>query len=88
MCLRHLYFGLEIPISLLDIHLTSARLSCRRFLRARQFDVRKAVDFFRAACQARNDSNFDKFYENLDIDDYEDTRKLVCHDSQNANIIC
>lgn len=60
----------------MGIHLTFARSSCRRFLRARQFDVKKALDFFRAACQARDDSHFVKFYENVDVVDYEETRKL------------
>ena len=66
------------PGSPLSMHLIFAGTSCRRFLRARQFDVKKALDFFRVACQARKNNSFFDFYENVDVVDYEQTRKLVC----------
>ena len=66
------------PGSPLSIHLTFAGNFCRRFLRARQFDVKKALDFFRVACQARKDSSFFEFYENVDVTEYEQNSKLVC----------
>ena len=66
------------PGSPLSIHLIFAGNFCRRFLHARQFDVKKALDFFRVACQARKDSSFFDFYENVDVIEYEQTRKLVC----------
>ena len=52
---------------------------CRRFLRASRFHVRKALDFFWIACQARKDSSFFVFYENADVMEYETSRKLVCN---------
>ena len=64
----------------LGIHLIFTRASYRRFLRARQFGVKNAVDFFRTACQVRRDSRFLRFYENVDVPDYEEARKLVRHD--------
>ena len=78
-CLRHTYVIVKVPAVIIGPHLTSARPPCRRFLRARQFHVQKALDFFWAPCQARNDSSFVRFYENVDVVDYEETRKLVCH---------
>lgn len=82
---------MKVPAVIIGPHLTSARPPCRRFLRARQFHVQKALDFFWAPCQARNDSSFVRFYENVDVVDYEETRKLFmawtgCRDKRGLTI--
>ena len=74
-CVLKLWMSAGLPLS---IRLIFAGNFCRRFLRARQFDVKKAIDFFRVICQARKDSSLFDFYENVDVTEYEQTRKLVC----------
>ena len=74
-CVLKLWMSLGSPLS---THLIFVGGFCRRFLRARQFDVRKALEFFWVACQARKDSSVFDFYENVDVMEYEKSRELVC----------
>ncbi|KKZ59015.1 hypothetical protein EMCG_00880 [[Emmonsia] crescens] len=47
-----------------------------RFLRARKFDVKGAVDQFRATEEWRKTNQIDALYQNFDVDSYEEARKV------------
>ena len=49
----------------------------RRFFRARQTNVRGALKQFSDAYTARQVNQVSVFYENVEVKDYEETRKLV-----------
>ncbi|OAX77563.1 hypothetical protein ACJ72_08137 [Emergomyces africanus] len=47
-----------------------------RFLRARRFDVKGAVDQFKATEEWRKTNQIDTLYQNFDVDSYEDARRV------------
>lgn len=49
----------------------------RRFLRARKFDVQGALDQFHATEQWRAANEIDLLYENIDVESYEESRRVV-----------
>jgi hypothetical protein len=49
----------------------------RRFLRARKFDVPSAYDQLVKAEEWRKDNDIEELFENVDIDEFERTRRLV-----------
>ena len=50
-----------------------------RFLSARRFDAQKAYSHFQKAYQVRNTNKLCEFYENIDVEVYQQTTTLVCH---------
>jgi hypothetical protein len=51
----------------------------RRFLRARQFDVEAAHTQFKEAINLRTSTSITKFYDEIDIHDFDEARKLYPH---------
>jgi hypothetical protein len=49
----------------------------RRFLRARRFDVKGALDQFQATEEWRATNQIDLLYENIEVDSYEESRRVV-----------
>jgi hypothetical protein len=49
----------------------------RRFLRARKFDVNGAFNQFTDTEEWRKDNNIESLYENIDVESYEDSRRMV-----------
>lgn len=49
----------------------------RRFLRARKFEVEAAWTQFKDTEDWRRDIALDKLYENIDVDSYEEARRMV-----------
>lgn len=52
-------------------------LWARRFLRARRFVPQDAVQQFSDTERWRAENQIDTIYENIDVKDYEETRRLV-----------
>lgn len=50
---------------------------CRRFLRARRFDVEGAWAQFKDTEDWRKDNAIEKLYENISVDSYEAARRMV-----------
>ena len=50
---------------------------CRRFFRARKYNVDEAYKMFNAVCLAREKDRHCVFYDNLDIDLFDETRNIV-----------
>lgn len=48
---------------------------CRRFLRARRFDPRKAERQFADTATWRKENDVDNLYANFDVDEFESTRR-------------
>lgn len=49
----------------------------RRFLRARKFDVNGGLAQFKATEEWRKTNHIDALYENIDVESYEDSRRVV-----------
>lgn len=49
----------------------------RRFLRARRFDVDASFVQFRDTEDWRRDNNIEALYENIDVESYEASRRMV-----------
>ena len=50
---------------------------CRRFLRARRFDVNGAVEQFKSTEEWRAENRLDDLYANIDVNSYEEARRVV-----------
>lgn len=50
----------------------------RRFLRARRFDVNAAFQQFKDTEDWRKENNIEALYENIDVESYEEARRVVC----------
>ncbi|KAK5069970.1 hypothetical protein LTR16_009442, partial [Cryomyces antarcticus] len=48
-----------------------------RYLRARKFDPKQAFRQFKDTEDWRKENELDKLYDTIDVDEYEETRKLV-----------
>lgn len=49
----------------------------RRFLRARKFDVNGAFNQFKDTEEWRKTNNIESLYENIDVESYEESRRMV-----------
>jgi hypothetical protein len=54
----------------------------RRFLRARRFVVAEAWTQFKSTEDWRKETQIDQLYETIDLDHYEETRRLVSQTPQ------
>jgi len=54
-----------------------ANVLCRRFLRARRFHVEDAFQQFKHTEEWREATQLDVIYDTIDLDQYEQTRRLV-----------
>ena len=52
-------------------------LLARRFFDARKCDVGAADSQFKEACLAREVNQLNSFYENIGVEEFEETRRLV-----------
>jgi hypothetical protein len=52
-------------------------LTSRRFLRARRFQLDPAFDQFNGTEKWRRENRLSELYETIDVEAYEETRKLV-----------
>ena len=50
---------------------------CRRFFRARKYNVEEAYKMFNAVCLTREKHRHCVFYDNIDIESFEETRRIV-----------
>lgn len=50
---------------------------CRRFLRARRFQLDPAFDQFNGTEKWRKENRLTELYETIDVEAYEETRRLV-----------
>jgi hypothetical protein len=63
--------------SVYDVCESQLLIFCRRFLRARRFIVADAYKQFQETEDWRKANEIDKLYETIDLDQYEETRRLV-----------
>jgi hypothetical protein len=50
----------------------------RRYLRARKFNPQEALKQFKDTEDWRKDNKLDELYDTIDIQEYEESRRLVC----------
>lgn len=50
---------------------------CRRFFRARKYNIEDAYKMFNAVCLTREKHRHCVFYDNIDIESFDETRRIV-----------
>ena len=60
----------------------------RRYLRARRFNPQDALKQFKDTEEWRKDTQLDQLYQTIEVEEYEQTRRLVwqCADGNDASI--
>ena len=68
---------LSVHIFALSLDRTVPNPFRRRFFRARKYNVDEAYKMFNAVCLAREKDRHCVFYDNIDIDLFDETRNIV-----------